>query len=139
MCWFAGSSFRKRCLYPFDDCERCRESVAGEHLAAADPDVARSAGGYFPCVGQAFLSLADRFSGRQHSGLFNTTTMAYPDPNPNVYGGRSTFNVIDAKVLYKVSKQWSAAVGVNNIGNLKYFTLYLIRRRTLFASLKFDM
>ncbi|MBI3902723.1 MAG: TonB-dependent receptor [Nitrosomonadales bacterium] len=84
-------------------------------------------------------TLADRFSGRQHSGLFNTTTKAYPDPNPNVYGGRSTFNVLDAKVLYKVNKQWSASAGVNNIGNVKYFTLYPYAQRTLFASLKFDL
>ena len=83
-------------------------------------------------------TLADRFSGRQHSGLFNTTTKAYPDPNPNVYGGRSTFNVIDAKVLYKVNKEWSASVGVNNIANVKYFTLYPYAQRTFFASMKFD-
>ena len=84
-------------------------------------------------------TLADRFSGRQHSGLFNTTTKAYPDPNPNVYGGRSTFNVLDAKVLYKVNKQWSASAGVNNIVNIKYFTLYPYAQRTLFAGLKFDL
>lgn len=83
-------------------------------------------------------SLGYRFSGRQHSGLLNTTTMQYPDPNPNVYGGRSTFNVVDAKVLYKVAKQWTASVGIDNIGNAKYFTLYPYAQRTFFASMKFD-
>jgi iron complex outermembrane receptor protein len=84
-------------------------------------------------------TLGDRFSGRQHSGLFNTTTMQYPDPNPNVYGGRSSFNVVDVKVLYKFDKQWSASAGVNNIGNVTYFTLYPYAQRTYFASVKYDM
>lgn len=83
-------------------------------------------------------SLGYRYSGRQHSGLFNTTTMQYPDPNPDTYGGRSSFGVFDAKVHYKVAKQWSASVGVDNIGDVKYYTLYPYQQRTYFASLKFD-
>jgi len=83
-------------------------------------------------------SLGWRFSGRMHDGLFNTTTQQYPDPNPNVYGGRSTFSVFDAKVLYKFARQWSASVGIDNIGNAKYFTLYPYAQRTFFASVKFD-
>lgn len=83
-------------------------------------------------------SLGYRYSGRQHSGLFNTATMQYPDPNPNVYGGRSTFGVFNAKVLYRFAKQWSASLGIDNIGNARYFTLYPYQQRTYFASLKFD-
>lgn len=83
-------------------------------------------------------SLGWRYSGRQHSGLFNTSTQEYPDPNPNVYGGRSTFSIFDAKVLYKVTKQWSASIGIDNIGNTKYFTLYPYAQRTFFARIKFD-
>ena len=84
-------------------------------------------------------SLGYRYSGRQHSGLFDTAKNQYPDPNPNVYGGRSSFNVFDAKVLYKFAKQWSASVGVDNIGNEKYYTLYPYSQRTFFAGLKLDM
>ena len=83
-------------------------------------------------------SLGYRYSGRQHSGLLNTTTMQYPDPNPNVYGGRSSFGVFDAKLLYKFARQWSASVGIDNIGDVKYFTLYPYQQRTYFASLKFN-
>lgn len=83
-------------------------------------------------------SLGYRYSGRQHSGLYNTTTMQYPDPNPDTYGGRSSFGVFDAKVRYKVAKQWSASVGIDNIGDVKYYTLYPYQQRTYFASLKFD-
>lgn len=83
-------------------------------------------------------SLGYRFSGRQHSGTIVAATQQYPDPNPNVYGGRSNFNVFDAKALYKFTKQWSASVGIDNITNEKYYTLYPYSQRTLFASLKFD-
>ncbi|MBK8761377.1 MAG: TonB-dependent receptor [Sulfuritalea sp.] len=83
-------------------------------------------------------SLGYRYSGRQHSGLLNTATGQYPDPNPNVYGGRSSFGIFDAKLLYKLAKQWSASVGIDNIGDVKYFTLYPYQQRTYFASLKFN-
>lgn len=83
-------------------------------------------------------SLGYRYSGRQHSGLLNTTTMQYPDPNPSVYGGRSSFGVFDAKVQYQFAKQWAASAGIDNIGNEKYFTLYPYSQRTFFASAKFD-
>ena len=83
-------------------------------------------------------SLGWRYSGRQHSGLINPVTQQYPDSNPGVYGGRSNFSIFDAKILYKLAKQWSASVGVDNITNEKYFTLYPYAQRTLFAGAKFD-
>ncbi len=83
-------------------------------------------------------SLGWRYSGRQHSGTINAATQQYPDPNPGVYGGRSNFSVFDAKVLYKFAKQWSVSVGVDNITNEKYFTLYPYAQRTVFAGVKFD-
>jgi iron complex outermembrane receptor protein len=84
-------------------------------------------------------SLGWRYSGRQHSGLYNTATQQYPDPNPNTYGGRSSFSIFDAKVLYKVTKQWSASLGIDNITNVKYYTLYPYSQRTFFAGVKFDL
>jgi iron complex outermembrane receptor protein len=83
-------------------------------------------------------SLGWRYSGRQHSGMINATSQQYPDPNPGVYGGRSNFSVFDAKVLYKFDKQWSASLGIDNITNEKYFTLYPYSQRTVFAGFKFD-
>ncbi len=83
-------------------------------------------------------SLGWRYSARQHSALFNTVTQQYPDPNSQVYMGRSSFSVFDAKVLYKFDKQWSASVGIDNIGDAKYFTMYPYQQRTYFASMKFD-
>lgn len=84
-------------------------------------------------------SLGWRYSASQHSALYNTTTQRYTDPNPGVYGGRSAFSVFDAKVLYRIAKQWSASIGVDNITNVKYYTLYPYAQRTFFAGLKFDL
>ena len=64
--------------------------------------------------------------------------MQYPDPNPDVYLGRSSFSVFDVKVLYKFAKQWTASAGIDNIGNAKYFTWYPYQQRTFFGSVKFD-
>lgn len=83
-------------------------------------------------------SLGWRYSGRQHSGLADTTTGQYPDPNPDVYGGRSNFSIFDVKVLYKFAQQWSASFGIDNLTNVKYFTLYPYSQRTFFASVKFN-
>lgn len=84
---------------------------------------------------QLSLSMAVRYSGRQWASL------AYTDINPDVYGtpGVSSYTVIDAKVLYHVARQWTGALGVNNLGNYKYYVQpNPYPQRTLFASLKFD-
>ena len=84
-------------------------------------------------------SLSYRFSGRQHNALINTATGQYNDPNPDVYGAVSKYTVIDTKLLYKVDKHWTAAVGINNLANYKYFVNpNPYPERTYFASLKYD-
>src|SRR3989338_2194295 len=103
------------------------------------PDWRATLLGTFHASDKLSYSLVYRFSGRQRSGLFNTTTKQYPDdPNPNAYGGRSSFRVFDVKALYKFTKQWSASVGIDNIGNFKYYTLAPYPQRTFFGSVKFD-
>jgi iron complex outermembrane receptor protein len=85
-------------------------------------------------------SLSYRFSGRQHNALFNTTTKAYNDINPDVYGAVSHYSVFDAKVLYRINPQWTGSLGINNIGNFKYYVNpNPYPQRTLFASVKFDL
>lgn len=77
-------------------------------------------------------SMAIRYSGRQYIALDNT------DVNPNTYGGASQFLVADAKIVYQVAKQWSASLGVDNIGDYKYYVSHPYPQRTVFAGLKFD-
>lgn len=85
-------------------------------------------------------TLSYRFSGRQHNALFNTAIGAYNDPNPNVYGAVSHYSVFDAKLLYRINRQWSTSFGVNNLGNFKYYVNpNPYPQRTLFASLKYDL
>lgn len=85
-------------------------------------------------------SLSYRFSGRQHNALFNTVTRQYNDPNPNVYGAVSHYSVFDAKLLHRIDKQWSVSVGINNLGNFKYYVNpNPYPQRTWFASLKMDL
>ena len=42
------------------------------------------------------------------------------DTNGNTYTGSSRFFVVDARVLWKFAKQWSAALGVDNLNNATY-------------------
>lgn len=85
-------------------------------------------------------SLSWRYSGRQHNALLNTTSGQYNDVNPNVYGAVSHYIVFDAKLLYRLTPQWSGSVGVNNLGDFKYYVNpNPYPQRTWFASLKYDL
>ncbi len=77
-------------------------------------------------------TLAGRYSGRFYSTVDNT------DINGHTYQGFESFFVADARVRYQVAKQWSAAVGVDNLNNRKYFLFHPFPQRTAFAELKFD-
>ncbi|MFZ6774380.1 TonB-dependent receptor [Undibacterium sp. SXout7W] len=84
-------------------------------------------------------SLSYRYSGHQHNALFNTTTKQYNDVNPDVYGAVSSYSVFDAKLQYKLNRQWTGSVGINNIGSYKYYVNpNPYPQRTFFASMKFD-
>jgi iron complex outermembrane receptor protein len=85
-------------------------------------------------------SLAWRFSGRQHNALFNTATGQYNDPHPNVYGAVSHYSVFDAKLGLRFTREWSGSLGVNNLGNFKYYVNpNPYPQRTLFAGVKYDL
>ena len=85
-------------------------------------------------------SLAYRYSGRQHNSLASQSTGQYADVNPDVYGAVSHYSVFDAKVLYRINRQWTGSVGINNIGNFKYYVNpNPYPQRTLFASVKYDL
>ncbi len=77
-------------------------------------------------------TLAGRYSGRQYNTLTNT------DSNPDTYGGTSEFFVVDARVHYKVAKQWKAALGIDNLNNRRYYVAHPYPQRTIVAELKFD-
>nr|WP_315472782.1 TonB-dependent receptor [uncultured Undibacterium sp.] len=77
-------------------------------------------------------SLGIRYSGRQYGSLDNS------DHNGFTYMGVSSFLVADLRVRYKVDKQWTAAVGIDNLNNKKYWAFHPYTQRSLIAELKFD-
>ena len=76
-------------------------------------------------------TLAARYSARVWATLDNT------DINPNTYQGFAQYFVMDTRVRYQFSKQWSAALGVENLNNRKYFLFHPFPQRTAIAELKF--
>ena len=40
---------------------------------------------------------------------------------------------------YQASKQWAAAVGIDNLNNYKYWNFHSYPQRMLVAELKFDL
>lgn len=96
------------------------------------PDWRATLAGVYHASDRLTYSAAARYSGRQYNTLDNT------DINPGTYGGTSDYLLVDAKVTYKVAKQWSTSLGVDNIGNYKAYVYHPYPQRTVFANVKFD-
>lgn len=79
------------------------------------------------------LTLAARYSGDQFSTLDNT------DPNGFAYQGASKYFTADLRATYRVNKQWSVAVGVDNLNNYQYWNFHPYPQRTWLAELKYDL
>lgn len=73
-----------------------------------------------------------RYSGKQYSQLNNS------DVNGFSYTGASKYYTTDLRIRYKVNKQWSAAVGVDNLNNYQYWNFHPYPSRTYVAEVKFD-
>jgi iron complex outermembrane receptor protein len=77
-------------------------------------------------------TLAGRYSTRLWATVDNT------DVYTHTYQGFDGFFVADARVRYQFDKQWSAALGVDNLNNRKYFLFHPFPQRTAYAELKFS-
>lgn len=78
-------------------------------------------------------SFAARYSGRQFSSLDNS------DVNGFAYMGTSKYFVTDVRFHYKVGKQWTAAFGIDNLNNYRYWNFHPYPQRTFMAELKVDV
>lgn len=78
-------------------------------------------------------TLGVRYSGKQYGTLDNS------DPNGRTYTGVSSFLVADVRVVVRFDKQWSAAFGVDNLNNARYWAFHPYTQRTFNAELKFDL
>lgn len=76
------------------------------------------------------MTLGGRYSGRQFNELDNS------DVNDGVYGGVSKFLVLDAKLNFRLDRQLSFAVGVDNLTGEKYFAYHPYTQRTWIAQVK---
>jgi iron complex outermembrane receptor protein len=77
-------------------------------------------------------TLAARYSGKQFSTLDNT------DVNGFAYQGASKYFTVDARLRYRIDKRWSAAFGIDNANNYKYWNFHPYPQRSYTAEVKFD-
>jgi iron complex outermembrane receptor protein len=82
--------------------------------------------------------LSFAFGTRYASGAF--VTLANIDFNHNNYGNTdSAYLFFDAKINYKFEKNWTAQIGVDNIGSYKaYVNPNPYQQRTYFAGIRYD-
>jgi iron complex outermembrane receptor protein len=78
-------------------------------------------------------TLAARYSGRQYSTLDNS------DPNGFAWQGASRYFTADLRLVYRIDRQWSAAVGIDNLNNYRYWNFHPYPQRTWVAELKWDL
>jgi iron complex outermembrane receptor protein len=78
-------------------------------------------------------SFGARYSGTQYRTLNNS------DINGYTYQGVSKYFVTDLRVRYQIAKQWSAAFGIDNLNNYKYWNFHPYPQRSYMLDLKFDM
>ena len=74
-----------------------------------------------------------RYSGKQYRTLDNS------DINGATLGGVSSFFITDLRVRYQATRQWSAALGIDNLNNARVWAGHSSAQRTIIAELKFDL
>ncbi|KVE24377.1 TonB-dependent receptor [Burkholderia singularis] len=75
-------------------------------------------------------SLGVRYSGRQFNTLDNR------DVNPDVYGGASSYAVVDLKAQYRFDRHWLALFGIDNVTDRRYYVFHPYPGRTFYGELK---
>ena len=74
-----------------------------------------------------------RYSGTQYRTLNNA------DVNGSTYMGVSKYFTTDLRVRWQINRQWSAAVGIDNLNNYQYWNFHPYPQRSYSAELKFDL
>ncbi len=76
---------------------------------------------------------AARYSGRMYNTLDNS------DTNGNTYTGSSRYFVVDLRAHWRIDRQWSAAIGLDNATNATYWAFHPYPQRTLVAEVRFSL
>ena len=82
---------------------------------------------------QLTATIAARYSNRVYATLDNSDTYTH------TYQGFDSFLVADARLTYQFDKQWSAAIGVDNLNNRRYFLFHPFPQQTFFAQVNFNL
>ncbi len=78
-------------------------------------------------------SLGTRYSGTQYRTLNNA------DINGFTYQGVSKYFTVDVRIHCQITRQWSAAFGIDNLNNDRYWNFHPYPQRSYSAELKFDL
>ncbi|MFN3377001.1 MAG: TonB-dependent receptor [Burkholderiaceae bacterium] len=78
-------------------------------------------------------TLGARYSGRQYNTLDNT------DVNGFAYQGASRYFTTDVRVRYQITRQVSAAVGIDNLNNYQFWNFHPYPQRTTTAELTVNL
>lgn len=111
-------------------------AVAGDTVGKWQPNIARwraTAQAGYRLNAAWSANLAVRYSGPQYRTLNNA------DVNGSAYQGVSKFLTADARLRWQIDRQWSAAFGVDNLNNDKYWNFHPYPQRSYSAELKFDL
>jgi iron complex outermembrane receptor protein len=78
-------------------------------------------------------SLGARYGSRQYGNLNNA------DFNGMAYQGFSRYFSADAKLAWRITRQWSASLGVDNLTDAEYWNFHPYPGRTVLANVRFDL
>ena len=110
-------------------------SVPGDTLGKRQPNIPRwraSALASYRWNPQWTTSIGARYSGKQFRTLDNA------DVNGFTYFGVSKFFVVDLRARWQIDKTFSAAFGIDNVNNDKYWNFHPYPQRTYTAELRAD-
>jgi iron complex outermembrane receptor protein len=74
------------------------------------------------------VSMGVRHSGRQYGTLDNSDVV-------DTFGAVSRFTVVDAKLHFHPARDWTASIGVDNLGNQRYWVFHPWPGRTWYGQL----
>jgi len=77
------------------------------------------------------LTLAGRYASRSFATIDNS------DPVTHTYQGFESYLVVDARANFRVGPHWDLAVGVENLGNEKYYIFHPFPQRTFTAEVTY--
>ncbi|RYX92282.1 MAG: TonB-dependent receptor [Comamonadaceae bacterium] len=111
-------------------------SVPGDTLGKQQPNIAKwraTALASYRWDERWSTSLAGRYSGPQFRTLDNS------DVNGYTYQGVSKFFTVDLRVRWQATKQVSAAFGIDNLNNYRFWNFHPYPQRSYSAEVKIDL